>query len=107
PVSEELVFYAQYLQNAGYQTAMIGKWHMGGASDEPRRGFDHWVSFKGQGHYLPHPNGLNVDGEKVPQKGYITDELTDYAIDWLKEQKKGKPFMLYLSHKGVHADFVP
>src|SRR3546814_38603 len=86
---------------------MIGKWHMGGGSDDPKRGFDHWVSFKGQGHYQPHPNGLNVDGKRVPQKGYITDELTGYAVDWLKQQGNDKPFMLYLSHKGVHADFLP
>lgn len=43
----------------------------------------------------------------MPQKGYITDELTDYAMDFLQNRKKDKPFMLYLSHKGVHADFIP
>ena len=52
--------------------------------DDPQPGFDHWVSFRGQGTYLPSANGLNVDGKHVPQKGYITDELTDYALDWLK-----------------------
>ncbi len=107
PVSDDLVFYPQYLQAAGYQTAMIGKWHMGGERDEPQRGFDYWVSFKGQGTYLPSKNGLNVNGKHVPQKGYITDELTDYALDFLKNRQKNKPFMLYLAHKGVHADFVP
>lgn len=107
PVSNKLIFVSQYLQKAGYETAMIGKWHMGGEFDDPQRGFDHWVSFKGQGTYLPSKNGFNVDGKKVPQKGYITDELTDYALDWLKTRKGDKPFMLYLSHKGVHADFVP
>jgi N-acetylglucosamine-6-sulfatase len=107
PVPADLVFYPQYLQQAGYTTAMVGKWHMGGEIDDPQRGFDFWVSFKGQGSYLPEANGLNVNGKKVPQKGYITDELTDYALDWLKQQKGDKPFMLYLSHKGVHADFVP
>lgn len=107
PVPNDLVFYAQYLQKAGYETAMVGKWHMGGDFDDPQRGFDHWVSFKGQGSYLPNENGLNVNGEQVPQKGYITDELTDYAVDWLQGRKENKPFMLYLSHKGVHADFIP
>ena len=80
---------------------------MGGEYDNPQRGFSYWVSFKGQGTYLPSPNGLNVNGKHVPQKGYITDELTDYALDFLKNRKKDKPFMLYLSHKGVHGDFVP
>ena len=56
---------------------------MGSDSDAPQPGFDRWVSFKGQGTYWPNPNGLNVDGRKVPQKGYITDELTDYAVEWL------------------------
>jgi N-acetylglucosamine-6-sulfatase len=107
PVPNDLVFVSQYLQRAGYETAMIGKWHMGGEKDDPQRGFDHWVSFKGQGTYLPNPNGLNVNGKRVPQKGYITDELTDYALEWLGSRKGDKPFMLYLSHKGVHADFVP
>lgn len=107
PVGRDLVFYPQYLQAAGYQTAMIGKWHMGGEIDDPQRGFDHWVSFKGQGTYLPSRNGLNVDGRRVAQKGYITDELTDYAIDWLERRKTDRPFMLYLAHKGVHAEFEP
>jgi N-acetylglucosamine-6-sulfatase len=107
PVSENLIFYPQYLQKIGYQTAMIGKWHMGGDYDEPQRGFDYWVSFKGQGSYLPEKNGLNVNGKHVPQKGYITDELTDYAVAFLNHRNKQKPFMLYLSHKAVHADFIP
>jgi N-acetylglucosamine-6-sulfatase len=107
PVSDELIFFSQYLQKAGYETAMIGKWHMGGEKDDPQRGFNHWVSFKGQGSYLPNANGLNVNGKRVPQKGYITDELTDYALEWLNGRKGDRPFMLYLSHKGVHAEFVP
>jgi N-acetylglucosamine-6-sulfatase len=64
------------------------------------------VSFKGQGSYLPSADGLNVDGKAVPQKGYITDELTEYALDWLKNRDRARPFFLYLSHKGVHNDFI-
>ena len=101
------VFFPQYLQKAGYETAYVGKWHMGGVTDEPRPGFDRWVSFRGQGSYLPTRVGLNVDGQRVPQKGYITDELTDYAVDWLKSRGGDKPFFLYLSHKAVHANFTP
>ncbi len=112
-VSNELVFFGQYLQANQYETAFIGKWHMGNASDEPRRGWDHWVSFRGQGHYYPKlKNGktslLNVNGKSIPQTRYITDELTDYAVDWLKERDdQGKSWMLYLSHKAVHSDFIP
>jgi N-acetylglucosamine-6-sulfatase len=107
PVSDQLVFFPQYLQQKGYQTAMVGKWHMGGETDAPQRGFNYWVSFKGQGNYLPEKNGLNVNGKQVAQKGYITDELTGYALQFLQQRNKTKPFMLYLSHKGVHAEFIP
>lgn len=103
------IFFPQYMQRAGYSTAFIGKWHMGGDHDDPRAGFDHWVSFRGQGNYLsPGPKyTLNVNGERVPQRGYITDELTDYAVEWLGKQDRDKPFFLYLSHKAVHANFTP
>jgi N-acetylglucosamine-6-sulfatase len=107
PIPRGTVFFPQYLQKAGYKTAFIGKWHMGGEGDDPQPGFDYWVSFRGQGTYLPTRGGLNVNGKRVPQKGYITDELTDYALEWLKSTDPGKPFMLYLSHKAVHAEFVP
>lgn len=118
PVDPGLIFFPEYLQEAGYNTAFVGKWHMGGESDDPRKGFDYWLSFKGQGTYwadghgtsreVPQTSmdGYNINGKRVPQKGYITDELTDYALDWLKNTSKEKPFMLYLSHKAVHSDFV-
>ncbi len=106
------VFFPSYLQKAGYETGFIGKWHMGNSGDKQQPGFDKWVSFEGQGHYYPglingEINKLNVDGKHVPQKGYITDELTDYAIDWLDTLDQEKPFFLYLSHKAVHARFLP
>ncbi len=107
PASEDLIYFPQYLQQAGYQTAFVGKWHFGGHSDDPRPGFDHWVSFKGQGEYFPGQNGLNVNGRRVPQTGYITDEMTDYALDWLTTRDKDRPFFLYLSHKAVHDNFSP
>jgi N-acetylglucosamine-6-sulfatase len=94
PVPPGTVFFPQHLQQAGYDTAFIGKWHMGGASDAPQPGFDRWVSFRGQGTYLPSKNGLNVDGQAVAQRGYITDELTDYALDWLKGRSATRPFLL-------------
>ena len=100
-------FFPELLQKAGYQTAFIGKWHMGAAGDEPQPGFNKWVSFRGQGSYLPNKNGLNVDGKHVSQKGYITDELTDYALDWLNGIGRDQPYFLYLSHKAVHSEFIP
>lgn len=107
PVPPGTVFFPQYLRRAGYETAFVGKWHMGHEGDDPQPGFDHWVSFRGQGSYRPTADGLNVDGRRVPQKGYITDELTGYALDWLAGRSGERPFFLYLSHKAAHADFVP
>lgn len=105
PVPAGLTFFPQYLQQAGYATAFVGKWHMGSDDDAPQPGFDRWVSFKGQGTYWPNPNGLNVDGRHVAQRGYLTDELTDYAVEWL-EGRGDEPFFLYLSHKAVHNDML-
>ena len=107
PAPPELVFFPQYLQQAGYQTSFFGKWHMGGDSDMPRPGFNHWESFKGQGVYY-NPQ-LNIDGKEVQYKDstYITDLLTEHAIGWLKSRDKTKPFFLYLSHKAVHAPVMP
>ena len=118
-----LVWFPKHLRDAGYETAFVGKWHMGD-TDERQPGFDHWVSFRGQGTYYPDGRGtsrkvpqnsdgtLNVNGERVPQKGYVTDELTDYALDWLAKRERPdlgerRPWLMYVSHKAVHSDFVP
>jgi arylsulfatase A-like enzyme len=103
----DLKFFPQYLQQAGYQTAFMGKWHMGHADDMPQPGFDYWLSFRGQGVY--NDPVFNINGEKVkqPEGSYTTDRLTDYAVEWLDSRDQKKPFFLYLSHKGVHAEFYP
>lgn len=93
------------LQRAGYQTGYFGKWHIGGDYDNPKPGFDRWVSFRGQGVYY-NPT-LNIDGERNDYEGYITDILTNYTIDWLDEIDRDQPFFAYLSHKAVHAEFEP
>jgi N-acetylglucosamine-6-sulfatase len=107
PIPPGLIYYPEYLQKAGYETAFIGKWHMGMETDTPQPGFDRWVSFKGQGTYLPSADGLNVDGHHVPQNGYITDELTDYALDWIGSRSRKRPWMMHLAHKAVHSEFIP
>src|SRR3954464_5561761 len=66
PAPKSLVYFPQYLQKAGYQTSFFGKWHMGGETDEPRPGFNRWVSFRGQGVYY-NPL-LNIDGKHVQYK---------------------------------------
>ena len=114
PAKEGTVYFPSYLQQAGYQTAFFGKWHMGGHHDDPQPGFDHWLSFAGQGDYYPvrkRDGGFsrfNINGKHVKQKGYITDELTDYTLQWLADERNtDQPFFVYLSHKAVHANFDP
>ncbi len=95
--------FPRVLRDAGYATAFIGKWHMG-PSTQPRPGFDYWLGFPGQGVYVDPM--LSENGRDFQGKGYLTDLLTDYAVRWLA-QPRSKPFCLYLSHKAVHADWVP
>jgi arylsulfatase A-like enzyme len=92
------------LQAAGYQTAYVGKWHMGEGNDEKRPGFDYWVSHKGQGKY--YDTEFNVDGERQVKPGYYTHVVTDLAIDWLKRPRT-QPFLLMLGHKAPHSFYVP
>jgi arylsulfatase A-like enzyme len=103
PLSFKLTTFPMLLQSAGYETAYVGKWHMGN-DDAPRPGFDRWVSFKGQGTYIDPM--INFDGkpEKIP--GYMTDLLSDYAVEFVK-RRRAKPFMLYLAHKAIHGPFTP
>lgn len=106
PVPAGTTFFPQHLQQAGYQTGFVGKWHMGHEKDDPRPGFDHWVSFRGQGTYFD-PT-LNTNGSRKQYKGYTTNVLTDRAIDWLSNGRdKDQPFFLYLSFKAVHYPFLP
>jgi N-acetylglucosamine-6-sulfatase len=105
-VPKGTVFFPQHLRKAGYQTAFVGKWHMGHDHDEPRPGFDHWASFKGQGAYFDPL--LNINGKRKRFTGYTTDVLTDQAIAWLKSGRDaGRPFFLQLSFKAVHYPFLP
>src|SRR5207247_10606937 len=92
------------LRRAGYEAALGGKWHMDAQNDAPRPGFDYWVSFRGQGVY--EDPLLNENGRAVQRSGYITDLLTEYAVNWLK-QPRTKPFLMILSHKAPHNPAVP
>jgi N-acetylglucosamine-6-sulfatase len=107
PIPPGTTFFPERLQAAGWRTAFIGKWHMGEESDDPRPGFDRWVSFRGQGVYVDPL--LNIDGRQQQFQGYTTDILTDQAIAFLRERSAegDQPFFLLLSHKAVHAEFVP
>jgi N-acetylglucosamine-6-sulfatase len=99
----QVPFLPKILQDAGYETAFLGKWHMKPGA-EPRKGFDYWLSFDGQGQYTDPP--LNENGRDFIQKGYITNILTDYAERWI-QKPRDKPFCLFIWHKAVHAPFTP
>ena len=98
--SKRLDLFAIDLQKAGYKTAHVGKWHMGN-DPSPRPGYDYWVSYPGQGRsvnpVLYEDNGLHT------VKGYMTDVLTDRAVDFIAKESD-KPFMLYLAHKAIHPE---
>lgn len=94
------------LQSEGYTTAYIGKWHMGENNDDPRPGFDWFISHKGQGKYFD--TEWNVNGQKRETPvGYYTHVVTDYALNWLKERKSDEPWALCLGHKAPHSFYFP
>ena len=100
--SHELVTFPRLLHDAGYETAFVGKWHMG-LDDTARPGIDHWVSVKGQGGYVDPEFNVNGKRERIP--GYFTDILNRFALDFVK-RKHATPWLLYVSHKAVHPDLV-
>lgn len=95
--------FPKLLQQAGYATAMIGKWHL---SSDPT-GFDHWEVLPGQGHYY-NPDFIQMDGSRKRRMGYCTDIITDLSLEWLRQQSSGdKPFFLMCQHKAPHRNWAP
>lgn len=95
----DLPGYPRRLQESGYETAYIGKWHMGEDDDRQRPGFDYWMSHKGQGNYWD--TEFNINGERKLIKGYYTHVVTDAADQWLR-QKHNKPWLLVVGQKAPH-----
>jgi N-acetylglucosamine-6-sulfatase len=102
-ISHTLMTFPRRLREAGYETAYIGKWHMG-LDDSRRPGFDYWISFKGQGQYIDPV--VNENGTRRQLDGYMTDYLNEKAVDFVSKPRS-KPFLLYLSHKAVHFPYMP
>lgn len=94
------------LQAAGYDTAYIGKWHMGEENDEPRPGFNWFVTHKGQGKYFDTEFNINGQRREV-MKGYYTHVVTDMAEQWLRRSRDGKPWLLMVGHKAPHSFYFP
>jgi len=95
------VTFPKLLQQAGYETAMIGKWHL---KSDPT-GFDYWNILPGQGAY--HDPVMIAMGEKTKHTGYVTDIITDHCLDWLKARSGDKPFLLMYHHKAPHRRWLP
>jgi arylsulfatase A-like enzyme len=93
--------FPKLLQAAGYQTAMIGKWHLG---SDPT-GFDFWQVLPGQGVYY-NPQMIR-NGKQVAVAGYVTDIITDLSLDWLKQRDRSRPFLLMCHHKAPHREWEP
>jgi len=96
--------FPKLLQGAGYQTAVVGKWHLG--THQAPQGFDYSEVLIGQGPYYNPP--MLKNGEKTKHVGYTTDIITDLAMDWLKDKRdQDKPFMLMYQHKAPHRNWQP
>ena len=95
--------FPKYLQNAGYETAVIGKWHL----ESLPTGFTHWEIVPGQGDYYQ-PRFIQMTGDTIIRKGYLTNIITDLSLDWLENQRdKEKPFAILIHHKAIHRNWMP
>lgn len=95
--------FPKLIQKVGYQTAIIGKWHL---VSNPT-GFDYWEILPGQGSYY-NPDLIQMDNKRKRYEGYCTDIITDRALDWLKNQRDdNKPFVLMCQHKAPHRNWCP
>ncbi len=94
--------FVKQLQQAGYQTAWIGKWHL---TSEPQ-GFNFWKILPGQGDYY-NPDFLMMDGTRKRFEGYVSNLVEDFSEDWLSNRDTAKPFCLVIGHKAVHRTWLP
>ena len=93
------------MQRAEYQTAMVGKWHLGHGGHADPTGFDYWAVLPGQGDY--HDPEFITEAGRTRIDGYATDIITDLSLDWMRGRDTGKPFLLFLHHKAPHRPWEP
>ena len=105
PFNNRLPNVAKHLRTGGYQTAIVGKWHLGEGKEHEPAGFDYWSILPGQGDYFdPHMIEMGVEHEL---RGYTTDLITEQCINWLEKTDKNKPFFLMCHHKAPHREWEP
>ena len=104
-MDNRLQTFPKLLRASGYQTAVIGKWHLGQGPQHQPTGFDFWRVLPGQGLYHD-PEMIDDQGKRV-FKGYVTDLITDMCLDWLKNRDKDRPFCLLCHHKAPHRHWEP
>lgn len=97
--------FPQLLRAAGYQTAIIGKWHLGHGRAWDPTGFDYWNVLPDQGEYFNPP--MNEKGTTRVYPGYATDIITDLSLDWLEHRDPNRPFLLMCHHKAPHRPWLP
>ena len=102
--SHTLMTWPRHLREIGYETAFIGKWHMG-LDDSRRPGFDRWLSFKGQGIFVD--GVVNDEGDNLQIDGNMTDYLNKKAVEFVEKHNNKKPFAMILSHKALHIPIIP
>ena len=95
----------QYLHRGGYQTAVVGKWHLGLREKSKPDGFDYWSVFAGQGRHL-NPEMVEMDTPRSFD-GYSADVIADQSLNWLRSRQKERPFFLMSTFKATHDPFIP
>lgn len=99
-ISQEL--FPRILQQHNYQTAWIGKWHLGSLP----AGFDYWNILPGQGQYY-NPDFIKIGGDTSRSSGYVTNLITEFSINWLQQRDTSKPFFMVVGEKATHREWLP
>ena len=94
--------FPKLLQKAGYQTAVVGKWHLGSLPT----GFDYWEVIPGQGDYY-NPSFITMQQDTIVERGYLTNIITDKRLEWIDKRDKQRPFCILIHHKAVHRNWFP
>lgn len=105
PIDASQPTFVSQLKEAGYRTAIVGKWHMGEGPGHDPQGFDYWAVLRDQGEYFD-PQILTADGVHI-EKGYATDIITDLSLRWLESLEGDEPWCLLIHHKAPHRAWEP